>query len=125
MRKRITVWSLLLLATLVLGGCAQQSETPEEAAPSEPAAPEAPVEAAAVEVTPEMEVLLAAADRVDGSEDGVVANCPGCGLGMAGSEEYAVPVGDYTVRFCSSSCKEAFEENVSEAVLAMTIPEQK
>jgi hypothetical protein len=120
MKKRIVMWGLLLLAVTLLAGCAQQAETQVEPAEPEPAA-----EPAVFEMTGEMQAKLAAADLADGTEDGVVANCPGCNLAMAGKEEIAMPVGDYKVQFCSTHCKETFEKNVAESVLAMAVPEEE
>lgn len=61
--------------------------------------------------------VLKAADAHDGAEDHVVHECPGCMLGMKGSEEHAVEVEGYTLHFCSSTCKSGFEGDV-EAGLA-------
>lgn len=61
--------------------------------------------------SPEMstEEVLAAADAHDGTEDHVVSECTGCGLGMAGDPAHAVQHEGYELHFCSDSCKAGFE----------------
>jgi hypothetical protein len=79
---------------------------------------------AAVEVTPEMQAVLVRADLADGTEDHIVAKCPGCGLAMEGSADHASNVGEYALHFCSDGCQERFEEDVAESLLALAEPEE-
>ena len=115
-------WLAWLLAAgmLVTAGCGQQDEASPEAEQPETEAPDAPAEFAA---TAEMEQVLAQADALDGQEDQVVTRCASCALGMDGSEEHALRVGEYTMYFCAEDCKQAFSEDIAKSVLAMKIPE--
>lgn len=47
---------------------------------------------------------LAAADRLDGTEDHVVTRCPLCGLRMAGKAAFRCQIGDYTTHSCTATC---------------------
>jgi hypothetical protein len=131
MRKRIAMWSLLLLTFALLAGCAQQTTPPAEEAAAEPVpepVPEpAPEEAvpAAFEMTPDLEAKLAAADALDGEEDMVVARCPGCGFAMDGSAEYSVQAGQYAIHFCSQRDKDAFSKDLAGSLMAMAIPDKE
>lgn len=75
------------------------------------------------DLSSEVEAKLAQADVLDGSEDHVVHRCAACLLKMDGSEEYSLKVGKYTMHFCTAKCRERFEDDPSEAILAMKIPE--
>jgi methionine-rich copper-binding protein CopC len=122
--KRAMVLGLALLLTAMLAGCGEHAATHEKSTAAEPAAE--PVAEAAMpatfEMTEEIGAKLAAADLVDGEEDKVVSNCPGCSLAMKGSNEHALPVGDYSLHFCSDSCMENFAKDVGESVIAMSVP---
>ena len=95
---RLGVW--IVPATLVLGvwagGCSGEKKG------------DAGKDAGLAELLPEETVILVAADKVDGQEDKVVANCGGCALGMPGKAEYALAAGDYEMHFCSEGCKTRF-----------------
>jgi hypothetical protein len=125
MKKRIAIWSLLLLTVALLAGCAEQATPPVEEAAAEPVAEPVPEEVvpAAFEMTPDLEAKLAAADLSDGAEDKVVARCPGCGLAMDGSAEHAAHAGDYALHFCSETCMDAFSEDMAASLMAMAVPE--
>jgi YHS domain-containing protein len=69
--------------------------------------------------------VLVKADTADGTEDKVVNDCVMCSLKMAGKPEYAVTYNDYTIHFCSLSCKESFEKNPEKALLSLKLPEEK
>jgi hypothetical protein len=69
---------------------------------------------------PRLAKVLAIADAADGTTDNVVAKCSGCSLAMEGSEEHTHQVGDYTLRFCSASCRDNFAEDSSKALIAMS-----
>jgi hypothetical protein len=115
----------LLLTVALLAGCAEQTTPPAEEAAAEPV-PEPVAEevvAAVLEMTPELEAVLAKADLVDGTEDKVVARCPGCGLGMDGSAEHAAHAGDYALHFCTEQCKDAFSTDLAGSLMAMALPE--
>jgi len=122
--KRAMVLGLALLLTAMLVGCGEHEATHEKSTAAEPAAEPAAEAAtpATFEMTEEIGAKLAAADLVDGEEDKVVSNCPGCSLAMEGSHEHALPVGDYSLHFCSDSCMEDFAKDVGESVIAMAVP---
>jgi hypothetical protein len=107
---------LLVLATACGGG--ESMETEAAAVPAEQAAEP---EAAAVEMT--LGEKLAAADLVDGEADHVVTRCAACNLGMQGSADHAVQIGEYELHFCSEGCAKPFAENPEQAVMAMKLPE--
>lgn len=71
----------------------------------------------------EAATMLAKADAVDGSEDHVVSKCGGCALGMDGSHDHSLKVGDYEMQFCSEYCKGTFEKDTEASVMGLTIPE--
>ena len=107
----------ILAALLVLAGCGGESASydgPKEAA-----------EPASVKLTPELEAKLASADRADGEEDHVVANCPGCNLAMEGEADNAVDVGDYALHFCSDTCQRDFSEDLQRSLVALLVPEEE
>lgn len=95
-----------LVAALSFAGCGKE-------APAEPDA------LLALESSPEIQAMLAAADRVDGTEDQVVSQCPGCGLAMEGSEDHVLEVADYSVHFCSDRCKANFAEDPEGSLMAL------
>ena len=61
--------------------------------------------------TEQVEVILARADAVDGTEDKVISQCAGCALNMEGTSEHALEVGEYEMHFCSDGCKKPFAED--------------
>ena len=73
-------------------------------------------------MTPEMAEVLAKADALDGQSDKVVSLCASCALGMDGSEEHSLRVGEYTMYFCSDDCKQEFSKDISESILGMQLP---
>jgi hypothetical protein len=126
--RRIHLGMLVLLAaTLVLGcGRSEQPGTEEQGAqtadPQGGQAAEKPAGDTAVQAG--LNMILAKADAVDGTEDKVVSRCAGCSLGMSGSEQHALKVGEYEMHFCSDGCKSGFSEDTEKAVMAMKIPEE-
>ena len=60
--------------------------------------------------------VLAAADAHDGTEDKVVSECSGCGLGMMGDPAHAVQHDGYELHFCSSTCASGFEADPTAGV---------
>jgi len=122
MMRRTLALALVLPLAAAFVGCAEQTPSSDaratDATRTEAATP------AAFEMTEALESKLAAADRVDGTEDKVVSRCPGCGLAMPGSDEHTLAVGDYSLHFCSESCKGHFEKDVPEAVMALAVPEE-
>lgn len=104
---------LTLLATLAVYGCGREGG--EYTAEAEPAA----LANGALEAGPAIIALLAEADRLDGEEDKVVSKCTGCGLAMEGSSEFVLDVDDYSMHFCSDTCKDNVAENLEEAVMAL------
>ncbi len=75
------------------------------------------------EVTDEMLVKLAAADKLDGSEDHVIGKCYVCRLGMDGKPELTVKVGDYTANLCKEHCRDHFAAHWPTVVEETEIPE--
>lgn len=59
----------------------------------------------------DVNAVLAAADRADGSEDRVVYRCAVCGLGMDGSPEITSTWQGYTFHHCSQHCREQFDRD--------------
>lgn len=70
-----------------------------------------------------IEAFLVKADSMDGTEDKVVSKCPGCALAMPGDAEHAMDAHGYELHFCSTDCKERFEENADKALMALAIPQ--
>ena len=101
--------------TALLGVACGGNETAEDTAQATPPP--------ATTVTSEMQARLVLADQVDGTKDGVVARCAGCMLGMDGSADHALQVGDFQMQFCSDVCRGLFAEDVQKSVMAMTVPE--
>jgi len=113
-----------LVVAALAAGCAagdHGTATGEHGTHPADAAPET-VAPAVLELTPEAEAILAQADRVDGTEDHVVAKCPGCNLAMDGTAEHAAHVGDYELHFCSEGCSRRFQEDTNASILAMKMP---
>ncbi len=50
---------------------------------------------------------LAAADRLDGTEDKVISRCPSCSLMMDGKPEFSCKIGEFTTHSCAKHCNEA------------------
>jgi YHS domain-containing protein len=69
-------------------------------------------------------VALAKADVADGKVDKVVSKCMTCMLGMEGKPENAATYGEFTLHFCSKTCKEAFLSDPEKVVLALKFPEK-
>ena len=101
--------------------CLQEHEDDAGCGKEQPAKPETPV---VLEATAEIEALLAGADLADGTEDHVVSQCLGCGLVMEGSADHAAQVADYSVHFCSTSCKDNFAEDPEGMVMALAVEEE-
>lgn len=110
---------LLAAGMLVVSGCGQQGGPAPVASPPDASVPDAPAEYAA---TPEMAEILAKADALDGQSDKIVSRCASCALGMDGSKEHSLRVGEYTMCFCRDDCQQAFSKDVSQSVLAMQVP---
>ena len=130
MMQRTVVLGLALMLCAMLTGCGEDSATydkPTAAAPAAGSAAQPAIEAAipaSFEMTEELGAKLAAADAVDGETDMVISNCPGCALAMPGSHEHALPVGEYSLHFCSDSCQEDFSGDLAASVIALAIPEE-
>jgi hypothetical protein len=106
----------MILAPMVLAlslfGC---SPTGDDTAPAKtPGSPSADALA-----------VLAKADAVDGTTDKVVSKCVTCALGMDGSADHAVTVGNYKLHLCSDACKKKFDTDSEKALLALKVPEVK
>ena len=116
-------------------GCAdKETATPEEpkteAVKTETAKPET-AKAETPKVAPPgvgalkaegLKVLLAKADKFDGTEDKIVSKCSSCGLGMDGIAEHAVSAHGYTLHFCSDKCKTGFSKDLDKSILALKVP---
>jgi hypothetical protein len=105
------ITSLGLLSAFLILGCSG-GKTPSAADDSVNAAKPGAAALAA----------LAQADAADGKVDKVVSKCLTCMLGMEGKPENAATYGQYTLQFCSTSCKEAFLSDREKAVLALQLP---
>jgi hypothetical protein len=82
-----------------------------------PATPEPTVTPAKTAVTIEVDPeVMHKADLADGNEDHVVGQCGSCALGMEGTAEHAVQVGDYEMPFCSQSCATRMETEPEEVM---------
>ncbi len=112
---------LLVMGIAVLSGCGQQPDSTSDTS-AESGTTQTTVE---VTVTPEMEAVLAKADALDGESDKTIKRCASCKLGMDGSSENALSVGQYTMHFCTGDCKAAFSKDVTASVLAMKPEEAK
>lgn len=109
---------LLGVGMLAILGCGQSGNPSSGVAQPEASTPAV----SDVAVTPEMADLLAKADALDGQTDKIVSRCASCALGMDGSEEHSLRVGEYTMYFCKEDCQQAFDQDVAESVLAMKVP---
>jgi hypothetical protein len=107
-------------------GCGEKTEQHVEAAKTQVDAAAEHVDAAAEQgvaaVSAQIAAHLAKADAVDGTQDMVVSKCSGCKLKMAGSPDYTLAVGEYSMQFCSAGCKDHFVDGGEEAILALEIP---
>lgn len=111
---------LCLTATLLLAlptGCSE-----EEASPGATRETAKSVEDDAA-THAELAAKLAAADRLDGKADKIVARCASCGFKMEGKPDHSLKVLDYTLYFCREACAQSFAKNLTESVMAMRIPE--
>ncbi len=67
-------------------------------------------------------IRLEAADQFDGKSDHVIGKCYVCGLGMDGSDKFAVKVEGYTAHLCSKMCQHEFNESAEKIVLTTELP---
>lgn len=65
---------------------------------------------------------LEEADKADGVTDHVIGKCYVCGLGMDGSEKFAVIVHGYSAHMCSQACQKEFGQSADKIVLETEIP---
>jgi hypothetical protein len=73
-------------------------------------------------VSKESVARLEQADKADGTADHVIGKCYVCGLGMNGSEKFAVKVEGYQAHLCSENCQNEFAEHADEIVARTAIP---
>jgi hypothetical protein len=116
-RRSLVVVVFAAMAAGILG-CGEKSEQETTAGHGQAAQ-----EMATQQISTELAAVLAKADAVDGTEDHVISKCPGCKLNMAGKASNAMQVGDYSLHFCSATCKDNFAAKGEEAILALEIPE--
>jgi hypothetical protein len=69
--------------------------------------------------------ILVAADEYDGKSDKTITKCAGCALGMDGKADNKIVYAEYTMWFCAPGCRDDFNKNVKESVLAMQVPKKK
>ncbi len=119
-KNSVLIRSVIILAALTCGACNQKPAASSTPAPAEAA--KAPEDAVAVTVTTQMTDVLLKADKVDGTEDKTVSKCASCDLGMDGSKEHALKVGEFTLLFCSDDCKQEFSKDLEKSVVAIKIP---
>ena len=91
---------------------------------SEPKAPRTPAGPLVSSATPSAATLekLAAADRLDGTEDKVISFCPSCGLRMRGNAEFSCRIGAYTTHSCAAHCNESVCEDPDGIFADIQIP---
>ena len=113
-------------------GCKKPDESGAASPAVEGSKPEATAKTTAKTTTTEptggindkaVQMKLAMADAVDGKVDHVVSKCAKCMLGMDGSAEHAAKYAGYTLHFCSADCKEGFEKDPEQSVLALKVDE--
>lgn len=69
----------------------------------------------------DVNAVLAAADRADGSEDRVVYRCAVCGLGMDGSPDITSTFQGYTFHHCSTHCRELFDRDPVKVLMRLEV----
>jgi len=117
MSTRFTLITSIALFSMV--GCTAEKQETKLAAPgSTPPISQVTFSQAA-------QSLLVEADMMDGKTDHVIGKCYVCGLGMDGSDKYAVKVQDYTAHLCSAGCQQEFEASTEKIVLETKIPKAK
>lgn len=104
------------LCLLIVLGCGED--------PSPPAAPAAGPVVAAVPPTADTLAKLAAADRLDGTEDKIVTLCPACQLHMHGKAQFSCQVGEYLVHGCSASCRDRVARDPNGLFAGIDVPEK-
>ena len=109
--KRFLVLTLIALG-FVFAGCGDSGPGPENPTATAVMSPE--------ELEATVARLLVTADLADETEDHVVEKCLGCGLAMDGSPDQIVQAHGYEIHFCSPTCKERADENIDEAILALS-----
>lgn len=102
----------ILAAVGIVALCRCAQTAPKPAAP-----------ALRAEVGAAAQAVLAQADRFDGQADHVVSRCAGCALHMDGRAEHALEVNDYSLHFCSNSCKADFSKDLERSIVALEVPE--
>ncbi|TWU58329.1 hypothetical protein [Rubripirellula reticaptiva] len=66
---------------------------------------------------------LAAADRLDGTEDHVIGKCYVCNLGMDGKDEFTAEVHGYQAKLCSNGCLDHFQSDPDSIIASTKVPE--
>ncbi len=121
------VRSLLILA---LCACAPSEQVPRGQAPLTPSAPTVPDKPASLApelveplvLAPDLLEKLRQADRVDGTEDGMVESCTLCGLNMRGEDDIASTFGEHVFLHCGEGCRELFDSDPEHWLRWVTIP---
>jgi len=117
------VRSLLSLALCACAPTEQGPSTPSaQTAADEPAAP-APELVEPLALAPDLLEKLRQADRVDGSEDGMVESCTLCGLMMRGEDDIASAFGEHVFLHCGEGCRELFDSDPEHWLRWVTIPQ--
>lgn len=111
----LRLWIPLIAAAALLACDAGKAGKPQ---------PEDPAPANLPGPTEAVKSLLDRADALDGKTDKVISNCPPCNCSMAGSEEHASRYGEYTVRMCSSACKENFDRAPEKSITGIKFPDK-
>lgn len=117
--RMVLAFVFLAAGMLLVSGCGQQGGTSPVASQPEASVSDAPQE---FDATPEMAAILAKADALDGQADKIVSRCASCALGMDGSKEHSLHVGEYTMCFCREDCLQAFSKDVAKSVLGLKVP---
>lgn len=116
-----TSLSLALVCSLALVGCGGTTSDYGDAEVAEVVEKVESVAPEALDVTPELAVILAAADGADGETDHVVSQCTNCALAMEGVADHATTVGEYELYFCSDGCLEDFSSQAEKRLLALNV----
>ena len=125
--------ALLALAVIVATACGGGADTAEATPQGGDAGERLAGSADAVAGTPSgtpprkvaeaIQAVLVEIDERDGQADHVVGKCVGCALMMDGSAEYTAEHAGYELHFCSAHCRDNFNENQDQVLLALDLAE--
>jgi len=120
LRNRLIACAAVSIA-LIVAGCEKKEEAPKTEL--QKAADQTSAAIGQAGDTAVMTILVAA-DEFDGKGDKTISKCPGCALGMDGKPANTIVYEQYTLYFCSPGCKDEFNKDVKQSVLAMNVPKK-